>query len=101
MLISYLVIYLVMALSFMIPFVVAWRKKGFLNVVLVTWACVVMYSAFVDFIAPIIAEVIGEGGSYRTPDVPLTLEAFIGGWVYGVIVYGIVVAVRYFIKRKE
>jgi hypothetical protein len=101
MLNSDLIVYIAIGLSMIIPLVIAWRGGGFMRIFFATWLSFILFSVFVDFIVPIIAKLLGEQDAYRPADVPATLMAVFGGWVYGLIFGGITLLVRRIFKSKD
>ncbi len=100
MLTSNSVIYLAIGLSFLAPIAVAWRGGSFRRIFFATWISFILFCVFVDLVVPIIAKALEEQGTYRQPDVPPTWMGVFGGWIYGLVFGGVVLAIRHFRKLK-
>jgi prepilin signal peptidase PulO-like enzyme (type II secretory pathway) len=79
-----------------VPFVITWRKSSYRKIVLTTWISILAASAFIDFAIPKIAELVGESPLYHPPNVPITPVIALTGWLYGLILAGVIRAIRKF-----
>jgi prepilin signal peptidase PulO-like enzyme (type II secretory pathway) len=77
-----------------VPFLITWQKSSYRKIVFITWISILGASAFIDFAIPKIADLVGESPLYHPPNVPITPVIAFTGWLYGIIMAGMIWSIR-------
>jgi Kef-type K+ transport system membrane component KefB len=94
MLISDAIVIASIIIGMIVPVVLTWRHANYWKIIVYTWFSLFLASIFIDFAVPIIASSIGEQKDYHPPNVPVCLAVAFTGWIYGLIMAGVVWLIR-------